>query len=352
MVVSAFWALVEPAGGRGGRGAAGDVVGRRHPAVRLPRRVAGLRTVGGGRTHHLTVGIELLLLGGGTAVVDVGRDLDAGGAHAHDALDDILDAGLKLGLGVALGLFGRGGVEALIVVAGGQGAVVLVRHGDAIGLQIRHGRGHQIADRPHLIAAQIAPAHAHQDGGGRFSCGGGEHLAARQGDVDAGGGDAAHRHDGARQFALQGALFVQLLLELGLAQDRLVVEQLVADRARRHQSLAGDQHPGRAHLVAVDHDGRAVALGRIFDVGLVQGGGDLAGLAQVQVGIEQRVGRLAHTQHDGDQHGGHAGGDAEDRRQAADPELLQRRRKAAHAIPPQTRGRCLRPARQKMPPGW
>ena len=70
------------------------------------------------------------------------------------------------------------------------------------------------------------------------------------------------------------------------------------------------ENPRRADLVAIDHDGRAIALRRIFDVGLVQGGRDLAGLAQVQIGIEQRVERLAHPKHDGDQHGGHARGDA------------------------------------------
>jgi hypothetical protein len=157
--------------------------------------------------------------------------------------------------------------------------------------------------------------------------------------MDARGGDAAHRHDGARQFTLQGALLVQLLLELGLAQHRLAVEELVTDRSGRHETLAGDQHPRRADVVAIDHHGRTVALRRIFDARLLQGAGDLAGFAQIQIGIEQGVGRLAHAQHDGHQHGGHARGDAEDRGQTADPELLQRRRKAAHAFPPQTRGR-------------
>ncbi len=284
-------------------------------------------------------------------MVDVGRHLDPRRADADDALDDVLDARLKLGLGIALG-FGRRGRGEAAVVAGRQGAVVLIGHRDPVRLQIGHGRGHQIADGPHLIRRQIPPAQADQHGGGGFARSSGEHLATRHGDVDAGGGDAAHRHDGAGQFALQGALFVQLLLEFGLAQDRLIVEDFVADRAGGHEPLFGDQHPRRAHVVAIDHDGRAVALGGVFDAGLLQGGGDFAGLAQIEIGIEQGVRRLAHAQHDGDQDGGHARGDAEDGGQTTDPELLQRRRKAAHAPTPQTHGRHRRPARQKMPCRW
>ena len=64
------------------------------------------------------------------------------------------------------------------------------------------------------------------------------------------------------------------LLELGLAQHRLVVEDLVADRAGGHESLAGDQHARLADLVAADEDGRAVALRGIFDAGAVQRRGD------------------------------------------------------------------------------
>jgi hypothetical protein len=72
-------------------------------------------------------------------VVDIGRDLHAGGADADHALDDVLDAGLHLGLGVALGLFGRLAAEALVLAAGGKRAIGLVGHGDPIGLQVRHG---------------------------------------------------------------------------------------------------------------------------------------------------------------------------------------------------------------------
>ena len=285
-------------------------------------------------------------------MVDVGRDLDAGGADADDALDDVLDAGLHLGLGVALGLFRRLAAEALVLAAGGERPVGLVGDGDPVRLQVRHGGGHQVADRPHLIGRQVAPAQAHQHGGGGIGGGGGEHLAARHGDVHAGGGDAAHGHDGARQLALEGALLVQLLLELGLAEHRLVVEDLVAHRAGGHETLARQHQAGFAHLVAVDHDGGAVALGRVFDAGLIQGRGDLARFLQVQVGIEQGVRRLADAQHHGDQHGRDAGGDAQHRGEAADPELLQRRREAAHATLEKTGGPFKRPARQKLPPGW
>ena len=80
----------------------------------------------------------------------------------------------------------------------------------------------------------------------------------------------SQRADGAGQFAFQGALAVQVLDEVGLAQRRGVVEDLVADRARGRQALARQHQAGGGHLVAVDHDGRAVALDLVLDAGLVE----------------------------------------------------------------------------------
>ena len=170
-----------------------------------------------------------------------------------------------------------------------------------------------------------APADADDHGRRRFGRLGLEHLATRHDDMDAGGVDAAIGQDGARKFAFQRTLFIEILLELGLAQHRLVVEDLIADRAGGHETLGRRQHARRADLVAVDHDGRAVASTGVFDPGLVQGLGDLAGLLEIEVGIEQRVRRLADTQHHGHQHRRHAGGDAQHHGQPTDPKPLQRR---------------------------
>lgn len=122
--------------------------------------------------------------------------------------------------------------------------------------------------------------------------------------------------------------------KLGLAQHRLGVEDLIADRTGGHEAASGQHQPCLADLVAVDHDGRAVAACGVGDARLLQRRRDLAGLAQVEVGIEQRVRGLADAGHHEDQGDGHARADPQHHGQATDPESLQRRRKAAHASPP------------------
>ena len=111
-------------------------------------------------------------------------------------------------------------------------------------------------------------------------------------------------------------LAVELLDEVRLAHGVGVVEDLVAHRARGRQALAGQQQPGRRHLVARHHDGGAVALGLVLDVGLVEGLGDLTGLFQVEVGIEQRLG-FAEVHGHGEQGRGDARPDPEQGRKAA-----------------------------------
>jgi hypothetical protein len=268
-------------------------------------------------------------------VVDVSGDLDARTADADDALDDIHDARLQAGLGGLLRVLGRGSTEALGVRTGRQGAVGGVGQGDLFGLQIGHRGGDDVADGLDLGTGQLAAADADDHRGGGFSGIGLEQLAARQGDHDPGGIDAAHGQDGAGQLALEGPLFIEVLLELGLAQDRLAVEDFVADRAGGDEALAGDQHTRLTDFIAAHEDGRAVSLGGIFDAGGVEGGGDLGGLLQVEVGVQQGVGGLADAQHDGDQHGRDAGGDAQHHGQPTDSESLQRRREAAHASRPE-----------------
>src|SRR5690606_19907819 len=97
-----------------GRLAAGDVVRGGDAAVHYAGGVLALRPVRGGGADHLPLRIEALLLDGGAAVIDLGGDLHARRAGADDALDDVLDASLKLGLGLAPGLLGGGGGEARV----------------------------------------------------------------------------------------------------------------------------------------------------------------------------------------------------------------------------------------------
>jgi len=109
LVVSVLALSLEPAG---------VVVGAAPPGMLLvavvpPEGIAGgvglFGAVGRGRADDLAVGIVFLLLGGGAAVVDVGGDLDPRSAGTDDALDDVHDPRLKLGLGGVLGVLGRGG---------------------------------------------------------------------------------------------------------------------------------------------------------------------------------------------------------------------------------------------------
>jgi hypothetical protein len=130
-----------------------------------------------------------------------------------------------------------------------------------------------------------------------------------------------------------------LLDEVGLAQGAAGVENLVADRAGGHQTLARDQQTGRIDLVAGDQDGRAVAPGLVLDAGLIQRLGDRRGFLQVEVGIEELVGLLADHKDDRGDHGDRAGADANQRRQPADTEPLNRVQKLIQLGPSLDTGR-------------
>ena len=142
--------------------------------------------------------------------------------------------------------------------------------------------------------------------------------------MDAGGLDAVPALDGALQLALQGALAVQLLDEVGLAQRAAGVEDLVADRAGGHQTLGEDQLAGGVDLVAGDIDRRAVALGLVLDAGGVERLGGGGGFLGVDIGQQQLVGLLAHHHHHGGDHGDRAHHDADQGGQTADPKSLNR----------------------------
>src|SRR5690606_15781163 len=95
---------------------------------------------------------------------------------------------------------------------------------------------------------------------------------------------------------------------------------------------------GGGDLVARHEDGRAVALHLVLHAGLLQSLGDRRGLLEVEVGVEEGLG-LAQVEREGDQRGGHPGGDAEDGGQPADPESLKRADELIQRVPsPTVRG--------------
>jgi len=120
----------------------------------------------------------------------------------------------------------------------------------------------------------------------------GEGFAPGQHQVDADGAHALDHADAARQLALHGAGLADALLEAGGGQRVGAVEDFVADAAAGRQALLGQQQPGAGNLVGGDQDAAAGGVRPVRDVGAVQLIDDLAGLAQLQVGIQQRHRRL------------------------------------------------------------
>jgi hypothetical protein len=230
-------------------------------------------------------------------------------------------------------LFGHGVAERGLVVAGGQHLALVAEDGDPAGLQVGHGAGDQVADGADLAGARVA-ADADHHRGRRLLPLVLEQLPARQHQVDAGRGDPLQRTDGAGELALERALAVQVLDEVGLAERGGAVEDLVADRTRGRQALARQHQTGRGDLVARHHDGRAVALGLVLHPGLVERLGDGRGLAQVEVGIEQGLGLGADAQDQGEEGRGDSGGYAEDGDQPPYAESLHQTRQHIHEARP------------------
>ena len=136
------------------------------------------------------------------------------------------------------------------------------------------------AGRPHL-AGQIAKT-------GRAL---GFDLMDWQHEVNAGRSDALDRLDGAGEFAFQRAGFLDALLEVRLPERVCVVEDFVADSAAGGQAGMGEQHAGLGDLVGRDVDLCTAGFELIGDMRAAELVRHLAGIAQVEVAVEQRHAR-------------------------------------------------------------
>ncbi len=223
----------------------------------------------------LAVGIELLFLDGHPGQVEVGGDLDArlaGPTHALDQSLTVLADALprpRLAAVRRLGRPGRRRRRPTRVLP--CWSTTVTRSGFRFGTE----PATRFWTARTRSADRLAAADADGDGGGGRLGLFLEQLALGQHQVDAGGGDAVDRADGARQLALQGALAVQAA---GRSRSGPGPRRCRRSRSRPSpevtRPLPDSIRRRGGDLVAGDHDGRAVALGLVLDAGLVEGGGD------------------------------------------------------------------------------
>ena len=204
--------------------------------------VLGVGLVGLLRAHHLAVGVVLLRLGGHLAHVDVGADLHARLAGADDALDQVLDpradarprspaCSSSASLPPAPSLAADSVLPCWSITMTRSG----FRFGTAPATRFCTARTWSVegsrAPTPMVTEAEACSALVL------------EQLPLGQHQVDAGEGDAVQRADGARQLALGGALHVELLDEVGLAQRVLRSRR---SRSRPSRRSAGPCRPASA----------------------------------------------------------------------------------------------------------
>jgi hypothetical protein len=158
-------------------------------------------------------------------------------------------------------------------------------------------------------------------------------LPPRQHEVHAGGAHAGDALDGAGELAFQRARLVDRLLELRGGQPVAAIEDLVTDGPAGGQAFLGQQQAGARHVLRRDQHLPALRADLVGDVLAAQQLGDLAGLAQVQIAVQQSHARGSpvHRQHR--QQAQHAD---RHRRHRAEPgwaESLQPVEQGAHAAP-------------------
>jgi hypothetical protein len=188
--------------------------------------------------------------------VDVGGDLRVHIAGAEYGLQDGFDAAY-----VALLYFLRvlelADVQAARAGVGRRQQVAgLVDHGDAFGREFGHAAGDQVHDGADLafVDAAAAVQAQHHGGAGLFLVAH-EQRGLGQRQVHARRFDGGDGIDGAREFAFEGALVVDLFGELAGA-ELLGVHQFEADGAAFGQALGGQAQARLGHLVRRDQQVR------------------------------------------------------------------------------------------------
>ena len=257
-------------------------------------------------------------------------------AGAEAALQHLLHRARQPHLGAAADLLGalRRRRRAGRLAGAGQHVALVVDHRDVLRPQPGHRAGHQVEDRLHALAVHLASG-GDEHRGLRLLPVARERLAARQHQMHPRRAHPADDADAAHQLALQRPRLGDLLLELAGGQAAAFVEQLVADRPAGGQAVARQQRPQARHLVGRHHHLGAAAAHLVGHVLAVQPVDDLAGLAGVEIGIEQPHPLVAATQRQQAEQRQHAHRHPGHRHQPGGAEGLQPLQHGAHrAVPP------------------
>jgi hypothetical protein len=166
---------------------------------------------------------------------------------------------------------------------------LLIEHSDRRGVHLGHRGGDQALDALDLLGLQ-APIVAHHQRHRRLGahCAFAEHASLRQHDVHPGVLDFVERHDGARELALQGALVVDALRELGHAEIA-VREDLEAHRALEVDALAHHLEARGVHCVVRHQNRGAIFADLVRHLHAVELGRDRGRVPRVEIGKQRLV---------------------------------------------------------------
>ena len=119
------------------------------------------------------------------------------------------------------------------------------------------------------------------------------------GQMNPGAGNGGDGRNGARQLAFEGALVIDLFVELGEA-ELLVFHQLETDQTALRNALGSQAQAQVMDLGGGDEDGVAVVGELVGDVLRLETGHHGATVLLGQVGEQHGIVRLAAPQHDAD----------------------------------------------------
>ena len=250
--------------------------------------------VGGGflarlaRAHDAALGIELLRGLGDAVEVEIGGELHAGATGTDHRDDDPLDLLAQPPLIGGLPLVGVDAAESAVGGrAIGEQAAGLVDDRDPLGLEAVDRRGHQVADRAHLLGLERA-ADLEDDRGRGLRLVAREQRTLGQHQVHARRLHPLDGADGAGELTFERAQVIDVLHEAGGAERVGLVENLVADAAALWQAGLGKLHAQARHAVLRhQHDG-AVVLELVGDRLPLEVLHDRGRILEAQVGEQRR----------------------------------------------------------------